>query len=101
MHQTTKCGAFEAWREALLRRRKHAHNLERCPQKLLSKVVMRLPIYSPSSSRVEQSFTRFKWAMREGRGHLLEMTEVVTFKLLLDRRPEEEDEVLGRAQEVW
>jgi len=100
--RTTSCGSFEAWREALLKRRARARTAaEKGDQANLAKVIMRLPVYSPSSSAVEQSFTRYKWAMREGRGHLSEMGEVVNLKLLVDRRPDEEEVVIGRAQEIW
>lgn len=61
---------------------------------------MRLPVYSPTSSSVEQSFSRFR-ALGEQRRSIGEDGESVSLKLLVDRRPEEKEDVLLIAREVW
>lgn len=99
-YRTASCSNFEAWKTALLQRRTSS-TLAAHPQKRLAKVVMRMPIYSPSSSGVEQSFSRYKALMGEMRASMGETTEVQAIKLMLDRRSDEEDDVIGMAREIY
>ena len=99
IYTTQKLTAGSAWVEALKRRADRNSILKTHPQSNLRKVVIRLPVYAPSTSGVEQSFTRIKWDMGESRrGAMSEESEVVAAKLLLDRRQEEEHTVL---EVIW
>jgi hypothetical protein len=62
---------------------------------------MRLPVYTPTSSGVEQAFSRYKAVFGEARGCISEVSENVLLKLAIDRRPQEEEVVVGMAREVW
>ena len=67
--RTTGCSTLDVWEEALLKRRASDKALVSHPQEALLKLVMRRPVYMPTISDVEQSFTRSKWLAGECRGN--------------------------------
>jgi hypothetical protein len=102
IYTTKNVTAGSAWSEAVRRRAANPTALRGHPQSALRSVVQRLAVYAPSTSGVEQSFTRVKWMMGENRGGAIsEVSEVVGIKLLLDRRAEEEKRVIDMARENY
>jgi len=101
IYRTSSSSTFEAWAKALQQRRRSHLVLKAHPQRAVAKVVMRLPLYAPTSSGVEQSHSRIALVITNNRRHMHEFSEIVALKLMLDRRAEEEQEIVQRARELY
>ena len=112
---TTQCRPREAFRLAIKKTQEVSKAMRaKHPATALIPVYKRLPVYKPTTTKVEQNFAQAKAALGEQGLHGSVNTEVRTnkkqkiikkevrnMKLLIDRNPEEEDVVISLAQELW
>ena len=94
-----KCTVKEAWRKTV-QQIKARKSMEGSLSALLP-VLIKHATYGASTSGVEQTFSRFKRTFGEHRLGGNELTELDVMKLVFDRNPAEEQDVIRLAREHW
>ena len=98
--QQRGCGNRAAWQQAIEQTQKSVSSRKNYPVDSVLPVLQRFMAWTSSSSGVEQSFSRAERSMVD-RTPASETTEAANLKPIMDKRPEERDDVCGRAQEIY
>jgi hypothetical protein len=98
--QQTRCTVLEAWKGARDRTSK-ARARENYPNGNLAFLLEAVGTFGPSSSGVEQGFSKSLWAISKNQLNAKTIHVEDLMKLVLDRRGEEESEVIDYARALY
>ena len=91
----------DGWRIAV-ERLNSTKTLKAChPTDVLKDALVLYKLFGPSSSGVEQSFSKASWAMGSRRRHACETFEEMNIKCVLDLKHYDKNHVIYLAQKVW
>jgi hypothetical protein len=98
--QHEKCAVFLAWHKAVVTTQRRKAIAKAHPVTALVPILQRFRICSGTTSSVELTFaTRLR--LLANRFDMDELNDELCLKVALERRPEEESETIGIAQELW
>ena len=95
------CCSRDGWLHSIRTFRKRSSMIRAHPSQNVKPIVKHYSIFAPTTTGVEGDFSRAKAILGESRLNGSEAMESDTLKLVIDRNPAEEDEVIGLAREVW
>ena len=100
IHNSSGCSYREAWRQSLARTQKSRTSRELHPITELAPVCARYAAWRKATAFNEHTFAFSKELLIHKR-HAHETTEFVLIKIVRDRKPSEDNEIIGLAQEYW